>query len=133
VRGWYIGDPSFKERMQEALEGAVEGRRSESLVGGAKREYTEERGRRILASACRFFGITLEELRLRKYSDLEKQLAPIVPLKLRKGDIELNLFSTIATLGTPQDITAQELRVESFFPADDQTEQTLRRLAGARD
>ena len=35
------------------------------------------------------------------------------------------LFTTIATLGTPQDVTAQELRVESFFPMDDETEKTL--------
>jgi hypothetical protein len=33
----------------------------------------------------------------------------------RKHDVSLQLFTTIATLGTPQDITAQELRVESFF------------------
>ena len=66
-----------------------------------------------------------------KAPDFERQLAPIVPMSLRKGDIELNLFSTIATLGTPQDITAQELRVESFFPADDETDRTLHRLAGS--
>ena len=29
--------------------------------------------------------------------------------------------TTIATLGTPQDITLQELRIECFFPADDAT------------
>ena len=35
----------------------------------------------------------------------------------------------IATLGTPQDITAQELRVESFFPMNDDTARTLRSWA----
>jgi MmyB-like transcription regulator ligand binding domain len=36
----------------------------------------------------------------------------------RREDIELRLFSTIMTLGTPRDVTLQELRIETFFPAD---------------
>jgi hypothetical protein len=34
----------------------------------------------------------------------------------------LNYFSLITTVGTPQTIAAQELRVECMFPADDITE-----------
>jgi len=37
------------------------------------------------------------------------------------------LFTTIATLGIPQDITLQELRVECFFPTDDETATIMRR------
>jgi hypothetical protein len=33
---------------------------------------------------------------------------------------------TIATLWIPQDITLQELRVECFFPTDDETASVLR-------
>lgn len=33
------------------------------------------------------------------------------------------------TFGTPQDITTDELRVESFFPADAATAELLRKLA----
>src|SRR5262249_20106975 len=51
---------------------------------------------------------------------------PILPMRFRKGDVSLRLFTTIATLGTPQDITLQELRVESFFPVDDEPATTLR-------
>ena len=46
-----------------------------------------------------------------------------------KGEVSLRLFTTIATLGTPQDITVQELRVECFFPMDDVTARTLRTWA----
>jgi hypothetical protein len=46
---------------------------------------------------------------------------PVLPMHFRKGEIELRLFTTIAALGTPQDITLQELRIESFFPMDDET------------
>ncbi len=46
---------------------------------------------------------------------------PVLPMHFRKDDISLRLFTTITTLGTPQDITLQELRVESFFPMDPET------------
>ena len=48
--------------------------------------------------------------------DAKAQSAPLVPLALRKGHLTLRFFTTIATLGTPQDITLQELRVKCFFP-----------------
>jgi predicted benzoate:H+ symporter BenE len=38
----------------------------------------------------------------------------------------LRLFTTIATLGTPRDVTLQEVRIEFFFPMDEPTAQTLR-------
>ena len=61
--------------------------------------------------------------------DARAQSAPFLPMILRKGDLALRFFSTIATLGTPQDITLQELRVECFFPGDEATEELARRLA----
>lgn len=56
----------------------------------------------------------------------EQPSGPVVPMHFRKGETALALFTTIATLGTPQDVTVQELRVESFFPMDDATAQILR-------
>ena len=55
--------------------------------------------------------------------------APVLPMHFRKGEVSLKLFTTIATLGTPQDVTAQELRIESFFPMDEATASTLREWA----
>lgn len=46
-----------------------------------------------------------------------------------KGETSLRLFTTLATLGTPQDVTVQEIRIECFFPADDASADTLRRWA----
>ena len=51
---------------------------------------------------------------------------PVLPMHFRKGNVTLKLFTTIATLGTAQDITVQELRVESFFPMDRETAEILR-------
>lgn len=52
----------------------------------------------------------------------------LLPVHLRKDAIELRMFSTIMTIGTPQDITLQELRIETFFPADQASELTWRAL-----
>jgi transcriptional regulator with XRE-family HTH domain len=45
----------------------------------------------------------------------------VVPLRFRHGDRELTFLSTVATFGTPLDITVAELAIESFFPADSET------------
>ena len=49
------------------------------------------------------------------------------PLRLRHGDGELSFFSTVATFGTPLDVTVAELVVESFYPADEHTAAVLHR------
>ena len=59
----------------------------------------------------------------------EVAAGPVLAMHFRKSDISLQLFTTIATLGTPRDITLQELRIESFFPADDATTTLLRNWA----
>ncbi|WP_308421316.1 hypothetical protein [Polaromonas eurypsychrophila] len=40
----------------------------------------------------------------------------------------LSFISTITIFGTPTDVTLQELAMETFFPADEQTAQALRDL-----
>ncbi len=50
----------------------------------------------------------------------------VVPLRLRAGEHELAFFSTVATFGTAIDITVAELSIESFFPADSHTAETVR-------
>ena len=53
-------------------------------------------------------------------------LVPVLPLELGAGAVRISLFTVIATFGTAQDITADELRIESFFPADAATERLFR-------
>jgi hypothetical protein len=50
------------------------------------------------------------------------QHALLLSVQLQRDELELKFFSTIATLGTPYDITLQELRIECMFPADNATE-----------
>lgn len=42
---------------------------------------------------------------------------PVVPVHFVKDDLDVAYFSLVTTVGTPQDITTQEIRVELFFPA----------------
>jgi transcriptional regulator with XRE-family HTH domain len=53
----------------------------------------------------------------------------VIPVHLRKDGIDIRTFSTIMTLGTPQDVTLQELRIETFFPVDDASDRVLRDMA----
>ncbi|WP_433338978.1 helix-turn-helix domain-containing protein [Spirillospora sp. CA-294931] len=54
----------------------------------------------------------------------------VVPLRLRADGRELSFFTTIATFGSPVDITVAELAIESFYPADETTSRYLRERAG---
>jgi transcriptional regulator with XRE-family HTH domain len=56
-------------------------------------------------------------------------LVPVLPLEIEKDGARISLFSVIATFGTAQDITADELHIESFFPADEATERLFRAAA----
>ncbi len=44
--------------------------------------------------------------------------SPVLPIVFRRGSQRFSYFSLITTVGTPQCITAQELRVESMFPTN---------------
>src|SRR4029077_3763320 len=48
-------------------------------------------------------------------------IVPIIPIGFRHGDRLLNYFSMVTTVGTPQTVAAQELRIESMVPADETT------------
>ncbi len=49
-----------------------------------------------------------------------------LPLRLRTDAGELAFISTVATFGTAVEVTASELSIESFFPADRRTAEALR-------
>jgi transcriptional regulator with XRE-family HTH domain len=48
-------------------------------------------------------------------------LVPVIDVHFAYGASTLRWFSVVSTIGTPIDITAQELRLEAFFPADEAT------------
>jgi transcriptional regulator with XRE-family HTH domain len=68
----------------------------------------------------------LQELlkRLREYpgvaglKTLSAPQSPVLPITFRRDNQLFSYFSLITTVGTPQCITAQEMRVECMFPTD---------------
>jgi len=64
-----------------------------------------------------------------------RQLPAPVPslstITYRKGDVDLTFFWTMATFGTPHDVSLDELRIECSFPADDATERFCSALAAS--
>jgi len=76
-----------------------------------------------------------EEALLRDIEPAVTQLRPppsptealpiLVGIRFRRGDLAVSLFTTIATLGTPLDLTLDELRIEMLFPADAATKAVL--------
>lgn len=54
---------------------------------------------------------------------------PVLPMEISIDNSKLNLFSMISTFGTAIDVTASELKIESFFPADLQTEQFFKTIS----
>jgi transcriptional regulator with XRE-family HTH domain len=61
--------------------------------------------------------------------DLDGVVPPFLTINYRWRNMTVRLFSALTTFGTPQDISLQELRIESFFPADEATSAALNRLA----
>jgi len=60
--------------------------------------------------------------------DLLSVPKPCLAVEFRKGSLAMDLFSTVTTLGTPLDVTLQELRIECFFPANEQTAESVHAL-----
>jgi transcriptional regulator with XRE-family HTH domain len=63
--------------------------------------------------------------------DLITPLVPVIPVRFAKDERAFNFFSTVTVIGTAQDVTVQELRIECFFPADASTAEASRQLARA--
>ena len=92
-----------------------------ALVVRARREaastYGEDPLKSLVAEVNEFPGIAT----LGEETCAATALLPVVPLTLSLDGKRLSWYSIIATFGTPQDITLQELRLETFAPVDETT------------
>ena len=89
----------------------------------------------LLARLRRQAGATGDPRLFSLYSELEAypggQAAPpdradvVVPLRYQAGPRQLSFLSITAVIGTPMDVTVEELAIESFYPADDLTAAAL--------
>lgn len=99
-------------------------------------QHLLSRAETLLASAGDSVGFALlAEIRSYAGASTPDGIAPrpgdlLLPIHLRMGDVDLRLFSTIMTLCRPQDVTLQELRIETWFPADRDSERCWRQNFG---
>jgi transcriptional regulator with XRE-family HTH domain len=77
----------------------------------------DEKTRRLLAELSQYPGVKAEWR-----APSPDDAMPMIPLSFAKDGVRLNYFSMITTIGTPQAVTSEELRLECMFPADDATE-----------
>ena len=90
-------------------------------------ELETSESRKLMDALLAYPGVSSQ---LRKV-DLAATPEVCITVKLKKDDVELEFFTTLTTLGTPMDVTAQELRIESYFPSDEATGEWLRKAAAA--
>ena len=53
----------------------------------------------------------------------------MVPFSLKKGEMALNLFCVTMRLGSPKDVTLDELHIETYLPADPKTKDVIDTLS----
>ena len=109
-------------RNWDEVAGALVQRVHREAVGGV----IDERTRALLQEALSHPGVPPTW----HAPDPAMPLHPLVPVHFERDALSMRFFSTVTTLGTPQDLTLEELRVECFFPADADTArraETLRR------
>jgi transcriptional regulator with XRE-family HTH domain len=85
------------------------------------------RARALLDEVLRYPGVPTVWRR----RELGAAPPPLLTVVFRAGDRVLRFFSTITTFGTPRDVTLDELRIECWFPADEDTAALCRSLAAA--
>lgn len=56
----------------------------------------------------------------------------LTEMHVRNGGDEFRFYTAISSLGSPADVTLEELRLETLLPADEQTASTLRDRTGVR-
>lgn len=86
---------------------------------------SDTRARHLLDEALRQPGVPARW----RTRDLARAPSPLLTVVFRKDGRELRFFSAISTFGTSRDVTVEELRIESTFPADDATAEFCRTLA----
>lgn len=93
------------------------------LARAAREAMDDAEAQRVLSIVSQYPGLPRSEAVLSSAS------GPVLCERYALGRHRLSLFALIACFGSPSDETTDVLRVESFFPADGETERLLRQMA----
>jgi hypothetical protein len=64
-----------------------------------------------------------------RFRDVDNEISPVLNLVYCSSAGQLSFFETITAFAGPRDVTLDELRIECFFPADENTTAFCTRLA----
>jgi len=97
---------------------------AQSLIQRVYREsvgrVVDEQTRELLAALLAFPDVKAE---WPTHEALDvASVTPVIPMSFIKDGLVLNYFSMVTTVGTPQTVAAQEVRIECMFPLDGATE-----------
>jgi transcriptional regulator with XRE-family HTH domain len=95
----------FIEGWEDVASGLLQ-RVAREAVGHVADKKTSE----LLSALKKYPGV-------KDLSLAQKSQGPVLPITFVKGSRRVSYFSMISTIGLPQDITAQEFRIECMFPA----------------
>jgi len=92
-----------------------------------RRELTHDPGNAELAALLAAFERDDDLTGALPYGQ-SSDLLPVAPLTLQKAGLRLRLFTLVSVLEAPGDATLSDLRVETFYPVDDETRRFLLEL-----
>lgn len=110
----------FVENWEDVAQALVH-RVHREAVGGA----LDAAGQQLLSEILAYPGVPTHW----RSPGLGSPVVPVVPVSFKTAEQTFHFFSAVTVLGTAQDITLQELRIESFFPLDEATAAAARSLA----
>jgi hypothetical protein len=108
-------------------------RTARTLVSRIHRESLARPGDAELASLVRSLFELPDVPPGFRQPDLSAPSEPTVVLRLRVQGVELAFLSTVTAFSAPQNVTLDELRIESYFPLDEATARACERFADAPD
>lgn len=79
----------------------------------------------LLASLFRYEGVP-EDWR---QPDFSVPSEPTLEVRLRRADLDLRFLTALTQFNAPQNVTLDEIRIESYFPADEATARACESLA----
>jgi len=132
VENWDELAAGLLQRVRTEATGRVIDQKSEELVAALLAYPQAKPG----TNSRTGLGLNRTSLSQRRRGDEDNRspgpapTLPMIPMSFRQSDKVLNYFSLVTTVGTPQTVAAQELRIESIFPADEETEREHVTLLG---
>ena len=110
------------ERMRPFIANweSVAGRLFERVYRESVGRVIDEKTKELLAALQAYPGVKAEWKSPK--APATGPTLPMIPIGFVRGKKVLNYFSMVTTVGTPQTIAAQELRLECMYPVDKETE-----------